>query len=83
MKERIMSMVELHLKMDEDEKNEKGDSITIIPIYAWQIPTWEVIMTEKEKLFIEYKFDGIELIGWQEFVNKWKLKIITNCNQLC
>lgn len=33
MKERIVSMVELHLKMDEDEKNEKGDSIAIIPIY--------------------------------------------------
>ena len=35
-------------------------------------------MVEKEKLFIEYKFDGIELIGWQEFVNEWKLKIITD-----
>lgn len=33
MKERIMSMVELHLKMDEDEKNEKGGGIVIIPIY--------------------------------------------------
>jgi len=34
MKERIMSMVDLHLKMDEDEKNEKCDGIVIIPIYA-------------------------------------------------
>lgn len=33
MKERIMSMVELHLKMDEDEKNEKCDDIVIIPIH--------------------------------------------------
>ena len=37
--------------------------------------------TEKEKLFIEYKFEGIELIGWQDFVNKWKLKIITDDNK--
>ncbi len=37
-------------------------------------------MTEKEKLFIEYTFEGIELIGWQDFVNKWKLKIITDDN---
>lgn len=35
-------------------------------------------MVEKEKLFIEYKFDGIELIGWQEFIDEWKLKIITD-----
>lgn len=34
MKERIMNMVDLHLKMDEDEKNEKGDGIYIIPIYS-------------------------------------------------
>lgn len=33
MKERIMNMVEFHIKMDEDEKDEKGDGIVIIPIY--------------------------------------------------
>lgn len=33
MKERIVSMVELHLKMDEDDKNEKGDGIVIISIH--------------------------------------------------
>ena len=33
MKERIMRMVEFHIKMDEDEKNEKGDGISIIPIH--------------------------------------------------
>ena len=37
-------------------------------------------MTEKEKLFIEYTFKGIELRGWQDFVNKWKLKIVTDDN---
>ena len=37
-------------------------------------------MKEKEKLFIEYKFEGIELIGWQDLVNTWKLKIITDDN---
>lgn len=35
-------------------------------------------MVEKEKLFIEYKFNDIELLGWQEFVDEWKLKIITD-----
>lgn len=37
-------------------------------------------MVEKEKLFVEYKFEGIQLIDWQKFVNKWKLKIITDDN---
>ncbi len=39
-------------------------------------------MTEKENLFIEYTFEGIEIIDWQNFVNKWKLKIITNSKML-
>ena len=33
MKERIMRMVEFHIKMDEEKKKKKGDGISIIPIH--------------------------------------------------
>ncbi len=35
-------------------------------------------MKEKEKFFIEYTFEGIEITHWKDFVNKWKLKILTD-----